>query len=153
MPVSERKETVLTGMVNETAKNVQKMERRTGQKISAENREIFDIMDNLSWSEKDDYRYRNIAFQNTAPDESEMYTCACCGGKFTRDEMDADHIVPRSRGGSNSRKNLQLLCRHCNRSKKDSMDDTFTDLARREREIERQNAQDAVFLDSMRKRR
>lgn len=37
--------------------------------------------------------------------------------------------------------------------KKNSMDDTFTDLARREREIERQNAQDAVFLDSMRKRR
>jgi 5-methylcytosine-specific restriction endonuclease McrA len=38
-------------------------------------------------------------------------------GKLIR--MTLDHIVPTSRGGSNSRSNLQLLCEPCNSIKAD----------------------------------
>jgi 5-methylcytosine-specific restriction endonuclease McrA len=41
--------------------------------------------------------------------------CAACGQINAR--MEIDHIVALSRGGTNHRSNLQLLCRPCNRSK------------------------------------
>lgn len=42
--------------------------------------------------------------------------CAMCR-KSLRRNGEIDHIVPISRGGSNFSKNLQLLCRDCNRAK------------------------------------
>lgn len=41
--------------------------------------------------------------------------CAQCG----RSATEADHIVPRSRGGSDDRANLQPLCWNCNHAKLD----------------------------------
>ena len=40
--------------------------------------------------------------------------CVACGKS---DELEVDHIIPLSRGGSNDLSNLQLLCSTCNRSK------------------------------------
>jgi hypothetical protein len=40
--------------------------------------------------------------------------CARCG---SRDKLEYDHIVPLSRGGSNTARNIELLCEKCNRSK------------------------------------
>lgn len=34
-----------------------------------------------------------------------------------RSTFEIDHIIPESRGGQATLDNLQLLCRHCNRSK------------------------------------
>lgn len=43
--------------------------------------------------------------------------CPVCGKHFELDEMEADHIVPWSKGGKTEYSNLQMLCRSCNRSK------------------------------------
>ena len=43
--------------------------------------------------------------------------CVLCNGQFNYENMEIDHITPRSRGGSDAVENLQLLCRQCNRRK------------------------------------
>ncbi len=43
--------------------------------------------------------------------------CAGCETHFPFRVMDVDHMLPRSRGGSDHPDNLQLLCSGCNRSK------------------------------------
>ena len=44
--------------------------------------------------------------------------CAHCGLHFREgDVMEADHIIPKSKGGRNEYKNLQLLHRHCHDEK------------------------------------
>src|SRR6185503_1962305 len=40
--------------------------------------------------------------------------CARCGG---RDRLEMDHIVPLAEGGSNTARNIELLCEKCNRAK------------------------------------
>jgi 5-methylcytosine-specific restriction endonuclease McrA len=39
---------------------------------------------------------------------------AKCG---SREYLEYDHIVPLSKGGSNTARNVELLCEKCNRSK------------------------------------
>ena len=43
--------------------------------------------------------------------------CAGCKGDFPFKLYEVDHVVPRSRGGTDHLDNLQLLCSHCNRVK------------------------------------
>jgi len=43
--------------------------------------------------------------------------CAGCNVSFPFPVMEVDHILPRSRGGTDHADNLQLLCSGCNRSK------------------------------------
>ena len=45
--------------------------------------------------------------------------CAACGNNPGYDNMDVDHIVPKSKGGTDHKSNLQLLCAGCNRKKGD----------------------------------
>jgi 5-methylcytosine-specific restriction endonuclease McrA len=42
--------------------------------------------------------------------------CIQCG---SREKLEYDHIIPISKGGSSTARNLQLLCEPCNRSKSD----------------------------------
>ena len=45
---------------------------------------------------------------------------AKCQKHFDISEMEADHIIPWSKGGHTTLDNCQMLCRHCNRTKSDS---------------------------------
>ena len=45
--------------------------------------------------------------------------CGGCQMDFPFKVFEVDHVVPRSRGGSDHLDNLQLLCSHCNRIKGD----------------------------------
>jgi hypothetical protein len=44
--------------------------------------------------------------------------CARCGN---REKLEYDHIVPISKGGSNTARNIELLCEKCNRSKSNNV--------------------------------
>lgn len=59
------------------------------------------------------------------PDEIKQYVwqrdkgqCAKCG---SQENIEFDHIIPVSKGGSNTARNIQILCQDCNRSKSDSV--------------------------------
>ena len=40
--------------------------------------------------------------------------CAGCDTHFPFKVMEVDHVLPKSRGGTDHFENLQLLCSHCN---------------------------------------
>ena len=45
--------------------------------------------------------------------------CAACREHFAARHLEVDHIIARSKGGTDHLSNLQLLCSHCNRRKGD----------------------------------
>lgn len=64
------------------------------------------------------------------------FRCELCGVTADERALEVDHILPRNKGGSNDRTNLQALCYRCNASKRDRDDTDFravrAGLARRE---------------------
>lgn len=69
--------------------------------------------------------YRNTYFDNNASNHG-WYTCVRCGKKLRKGDADIDHIIPQSYGGSDDEINLQCLCVHCNRSKRDDTSDSLS---------------------------
>ncbi|MFA5223626.1 MAG: HNH endonuclease [Candidatus Omnitrophota bacterium] len=58
-------------------------------------------------------------------DEVKMYVWQRDGGKCvkcgSKESLEYDHIIPFSKGGSSTERNIQLLCEKCNRSKRDDI--------------------------------
>lgn len=59
------------------------------------------------------------------PDKVKMFVwqrdrgkCVKCGSP---ENLEFDHIIPVSKGGSDTERNIQLLCEKCNRVKKDNV--------------------------------
>jgi 5-methylcytosine-specific restriction endonuclease McrA len=44
-------------------------------------------------------------------------TCQYCSKSLPRPELNLDHVVPRSRGGTSTWENIVCSCHHCNRRK------------------------------------
>lgn len=51
--------------------------------------------------------------------ERDNHTCQYCGKKFGTEDLNIDHVIPRSKGGKNTWENLVCSCIKCNRRKKD----------------------------------
>ena len=62
--------------------------------------------------------YRENFFNNT-PSMMGKYRCAKCGGWFAKKDIDVDHVISKRMGGTDDLWNLQALCKHCNRSKRE----------------------------------
>lgn len=45
--------------------------------------------------------------------------CVRCG---SRENLEYDHIIPISKGGSNTARNIELLCEECNRAKSNNIE-------------------------------
>jgi hypothetical protein len=50
------------------------------------------------------------------------YTCQHCGTHLRDDEVEFDHKIPISRGGSSEEHNVRLTCFDCNRDKNDQIE-------------------------------
>ena len=44
-------------------------------------------------------------------------TCQYCGATFATNNLTIDHLIPKSRGGKNTWKNLVAACKKCNQKK------------------------------------
>jgi 5-methylcytosine-specific restriction endonuclease McrA len=51
--------------------------------------------------------------------------CALTGERLTRENVDVDHILPKTRGGSDASGNLRWVTRTVNLAKRDLTDDEF----------------------------
>ncbi|MFM2064568.1 MAG: hypothetical protein RLZZ507_4239 [Cyanobacteriota bacterium] len=54
---------------------------------------------------------------------SDVYGSCCwwCRKSMSIDKLTIEHLLPKSRGGSNSLENLRLACLTCNRSRGNSL--------------------------------
>lgn len=74
--------------------------------------------------------YRDDWFNNNDSNHG-WYTCVRCGKKLRKGDVDIDHIIPQSYGGSDNLNNLQCMCKSCNRSKQNDIGlDTIKDYSR-----------------------
>lgn len=50
------------------------------------------------------------------------YTCQMCGKNLKDDDIEFDHMIPISKGGSSEEHNIRAICSECNRMKSDGID-------------------------------
>lgn len=60
---------------------------------------------------------RNVRFSRYNIYLRDRNTCQYCGEKYPKNELNLDHVVPRSRGGVTTWENVVCSCIDCNRQK------------------------------------
>jgi 5-methylcytosine-specific restriction endonuclease McrA len=55
----------------------------------------------------------------------ENQICSECGESVKDEDVEFDHIIPWSKGGSSHENNVRLLCRQCNRKRGDRFEDKY----------------------------
>lgn len=65
--------------------------------------------------------HREVAFTRHNVFARDRHRCAYCGKKKGTDELDLDHVLPRSRGGPHEWTNVVTSCRPCNLAKADKL--------------------------------
>jgi hypothetical protein len=55
----------------------------------------------------------------------ENQICRECGNSVKDEEIEFDHIIPWSKGGSSDEYNIRLLCKQCNRKKSDKFEEKY----------------------------
>lgn len=64
---------------------------------------------------------RDVAFTRRNVYEHYRWRCCYCGVRFGSDELNLDHVVPRSRGGGSTWDNVVTACVPCNTRKGDRL--------------------------------
>lgn len=67
--------------------------------------------------------HREVAFTRHNVFARDRHRCAYCGERRKTEELDLDHVIPRSRGGPHEWTNVVTSCRPCNLRKADSLPD------------------------------
>jgi 5-methylcytosine-specific restriction endonuclease McrA len=65
--------------------------------------------------------HREVAFTRHNVFARDRHRCAYCGKHKGTDELDLDHVLPRSRGGPHVWTNVVTSCRPCNLKKADKL--------------------------------
>ena len=69
----------------------------------------------ILWLNTSSYRKRKPPMvTRTTLFKRDHYRCAYCGHTFNEHKLSQDHIIPKSKGGSNNWLNLITSCKHCN---------------------------------------
>lgn len=68
--------------------------------------------------------FRNVPHKRPVPSRKNIFTrdgfrCLYCGAKAPRVTLELEHIIPKSRGGSNAWDNVCAACHACNQRKAD----------------------------------
>lgn len=114
MQLQEQKEKRDEEFKEETKRKILEKER----KKQLESEAIQELID-AGLTDNNHYSGNNIR-KSIPPDvkiavwQRDKERCVTC---FSNTNLEFDHIIPVSKGGANSIKNIQLLCRNCNRTK------------------------------------
>lgn len=60
---------------------------------------------------------RHVRFSRFNVYARDRNTCQYCGVQFSRSELNLDHVIPRSRGGTSTWENIVCSCHTCNHRK------------------------------------
>ena len=62
---------------------------------------------------------REVKFTRQSVFERDGHICQYCGGKFPRDKLQKEHVIPKAQGGESNWNNIVAACMACNSIKRD----------------------------------